>query len=85
MLVRNGELAFMSPQQQHEFNFPYQIGSPDSMADMPTAAQRFAVEVQLGDTLIAATDGLFDNVYPDEVAALVSGTIYLAKVASEAE
>ena len=39
MVVRNGELLFMSPQQQHEFNFPYQIGSPDSMADTPHAAQ----------------------------------------------
>ena len=39
MVVRAGELLFMSPQQQHEFNFPYQIGSPDSMADTPHAAQ----------------------------------------------
>lgn len=39
MVVRGGELVFMSPQQQHEFNFPYQIGSPDSMADTPHAAQ----------------------------------------------
>ena len=39
MVVRSGELVFMSPQQQHEFNFPYQIGSADSMADTPHAAQ----------------------------------------------
>ena len=26
MVVRDGELHFLSPQQQHEFNFPYQIG-----------------------------------------------------------
>jgi protein phosphatase PTC7 len=26
MVVRAGRLAFMSPQQQHEFNFPYQVG-----------------------------------------------------------
>ena len=35
MVIRDGELVFMSPQQQHEFNFPYQIGSPDSMSDTP--------------------------------------------------
>jgi protein phosphatase PTC7 len=35
MVIRDGELMFMSPQQQHEFNFPYQIGSPDSMSDTP--------------------------------------------------
>lgn len=72
MVVRDGELAFMSPQQQHEFNFPYQIGSSDSMADSPGAAQRFTLDVEPGDIVVAATDGVFDNVYPDEAAALVS-------------
>lgn len=70
-LVREGIVEFVSPQQQHEFNFPYQIGSPDSMSDMPSSAHKLAVEVQKGDTIILATDGLFDNVYPDEAAALV--------------
>lgn len=45
-MIRDGELLFMSPQQQHEFNFPYQIGSPDSMSDTPAVAQRFSVEVR---------------------------------------
>ena len=72
MVVRDGELAFMSPQQQHEFNFPYQLGSIDSMADMPSAAQRFAIDVQIGDIVVAATDGVFDNIYPDEAAAMVT-------------
>jgi protein phosphatase PTC7 len=72
LVVRQGELAFMSPQQQHEFNFPYQLGSADSMADMPSAAQRFSIEVEIGDIVVAATDGVFDNVYPDEAAAMVS-------------
>lgn len=71
MVVRNGVVEFISPQQQHDFNFPFQIGSPDSMSDSPTSAERHAVDVQPGDVLIVATDGLFDNVYPDEVAALV--------------
>ncbi len=39
MVVRRGGLHFMSPQQQHEFNFPYQIGSSDAMGDSPAAAQ----------------------------------------------
>lgn len=74
MVVRDGELVFMSPQQQHEFNFPYQIGSPDSMADTPQSAQRFSVDVHEGDILVAATDGVFDNVYPDEAAQLISAS-----------
>ena len=72
LIVRNGMLLFMSPQQQHEFNFPYQLGSADSMADSPSAAQKFSMAIEQGDIVVAATDGLFDNVYPDEAAALVS-------------
>ncbi|EFN54672.1 hypothetical protein CHLNCDRAFT_24539 [Chlorella variabilis] len=74
MVIRDGELVFMSPQQQHEFNFPYQIGSADSMSDTPQVARRFSVEVRQGDIVVAATDGLFDNVYPDEAASLVSAS-----------
>lgn len=74
MVVRSGELMFMSPQQQHEFNFPYQIGSPDSMSDTPQVAQRFSIDVRQGDIVVAATDGLFDNVYPDEAASLVAAS-----------
>lgn len=35
-------------------------------------AQRFSVEVRPGDIVVVATDGLFDNVYPDEAASLVA-------------
>jgi hypothetical protein len=45
MVVRGGEVAFLSPQQQHEFNFPFQLGSPDAMGDAPGAAARFVVPV----------------------------------------
>ena len=40
----------------------------------PQVAQRFSLDVREGDILVVATDGLFDNVYPDEAAALVSAT-----------
>jgi len=66
------EFGYMSPQQQHEFNFPYQIGSADSMSDSPSAAQRFTIDVHPGDIVILATDGLFDNVYPEEAANIVA-------------
>ena len=72
LVVRKGELEFMSPQQQHEFNFPYQLGSADSMADMPSAAQRFSINLEVGDIVVAATDGVFDNIYPDEAAAMAT-------------
>lgn len=34
----------------------------------------FLAQVRPGDIVVAATDGLFDNVYPDEAASLVSAS-----------
>lgn len=38
LLVRDGVAFFQCPQQQHNFNFPFQLGSADSMSDQPQAA-----------------------------------------------
>jgi hypothetical protein len=38
VLVRDGAATFQCPQQQHNFNFPFQLGSADSMSDQPQAA-----------------------------------------------
>jgi protein phosphatase PTC7 len=39
LIVRNGEVVFQSPQQQHHFNFPYQLGYSGSVQDSPDRAQ----------------------------------------------
>jgi len=41
------QVVFHSPSQQHGFNFPFQIGSFDSMSDSPSASQRFSVPVEV--------------------------------------
>lgn len=71
-VVRGGATAFQSPQQQHNFNFPYQLGSAESMSDQPQAAMRFEMEVAPGDIVIVGSDGLWDNVFAEEAAAIVS-------------
>jgi protein phosphatase PTC7 len=71
-VVRGGQTAFQSPQQQHNFNFPYQLGSAESMSDQPQAAMRFEMEVAPGDTVVVGSDGLWDNVFAEEAAAIVS-------------
>ncbi len=38
LVVRSGKLLFQCPQQQHRFNFPYQLGSLGSMSDKPQQA-----------------------------------------------
>ncbi|GBF96905.1 phosphatase 2C-like [Raphidocelis subcapitata] len=72
-VVRDGAAAFQSPQQQHNFNFPYQLGSADGGAsDHPQSAMRFELTVRPGDILILGSDGLWDNVFAEEAATVVS-------------
>ncbi|KAI5588599.1 hypothetical protein POPTR_005G125700v4 [Populus trichocarpa] len=70
MVVRDGCTIFRSPVQQHGFNFTYQLESGNG-GDLPSSGQVFTVPVAPGDVIIAGTDGLFDNLYNNEVAAVV--------------
>ncbi|KAF5829895.1 phosphatase 2C-like domain-containing protein [Dunaliella salina] len=87
MIIRDGQVVFHSPSQQHGFNFPFQIGSFDSMSDSPTASQKFSVPVQLGDVIVLGTDGLWDNCFDEEITAVIKycvgqqGSMSMDKVA----
>ncbi|GAV90581.1 SpoIIE domain-containing protein [Cephalotus follicularis] len=70
MVVRDGCTIFRSPVQQHDFNFTYQLES-GSNGDLPSSGQVFTVPVAPGDVIIAGTDGLFDNLYNNEITAVV--------------
>ncbi|XP_022769225.1 probable protein phosphatase 2C 55 isoform X2 [Durio zibethinus] len=70
MVVRDGCTIFRSPVQQHDFNFTYQLES-GSNGDLPSSGEVFAVPVAPGDAVIAGTDGLFDNLYNNEITAVV--------------
>ncbi|KAK1268004.1 putative protein phosphatase 2C 55 [Acorus gramineus] len=70
VVVRQGSTVFRSPVQQHDFNFTYQLESGNA-SDLPSSAQVFTVPVTSGDVIIAGTDGLFDNLYNNEVTAVV--------------
>eukprot|EP00842_Homolaphlyctis_polyrhiza_P006903 jgi/Hompol1/801/HPOL_005446-RA len=70
MIVRDTKtLVFTNSEQQHSFNFPYQLGTPDpnTPPDKPSDAQSFEITVQEEDTIILASDGLYDNVYDSEI------------------
>lgn len=73
LIIRNEDVIFQSPHQQHSFNFPYQLGKQevDAANESPARAQTFAVQLQPDDIIITGTDGLFDNVFAEESAALV--------------
>lgn len=70
MVVRGAEIVFRTKEQQHSFNFPYQIGT--GSADKPEHSQRLAVEVQPGDLIIVGTDGLWDNLFDDDIMEVIA-------------
>ncbi|KAK8685980.1 hypothetical protein V6N13_125008 [Hibiscus sabdariffa] len=70
IVVRDGSTAFHSPVQQHGFNFTYQLESGDG-GDLPSSGQVFRIPVLPGDVIVAGTDGLFDNLYNNEITAAV--------------
>lgn len=70
MVVRDGCTIFQSPVQQHGFNFTYQLESGNT-GDLPSSGQVFTIPAAPGDVIVAGTDGLFDNLYNNEVTAVV--------------
>ncbi|KAE8715689.1 putative protein phosphatase 2C 80 [Hibiscus syriacus] len=71
IVVRDGSTVFHSPVQQHGFNFTYQLDSGTN-GDLPSSGQVFRIPVLPGDVIVAGTDGLFDNLYNNEVTAVVA-------------
>ncbi|RDX83666.1 putative protein phosphatase 2C 55, partial [Mucuna pruriens] len=70
MVIRNGCTIFRSPVQQHDFNFTYQLECGNN-GDLPSSGQVFTIPVAPGDVIVAGTDGLFDNLYNNEITAVV--------------
>lgn len=70
LVIRDGSTVFRSHSQQYEFNFPYQLGS-DTACEPPSSGEILKCSVQAGDVIVAGTDGLFDNLYNNEIVSIV--------------
>ncbi|CAM0877130.1 unnamed protein product [Alopecurus aequalis] len=70
IVIRDGHTVLKSPSQQHDFNFTYQLESGGG-SDLPSSADVFHYPVAHGDVIVAGTDGLFDNLYNNEIKAVV--------------
>ncbi|KAI7905854.1 phosphatase 2C-like domain-containing protein [Cokeromyces recurvatus] len=68
-VIRYNDYIFRSEEQQHSFNFPYQLGT--ASPDRPKDAQSFTVAIEKGDIVIMGSDGLFDNLFDKEILAIV--------------
>ncbi|KAI8467711.1 MAG: hypothetical protein J3K34DRAFT_460248 [Monoraphidium minutum] len=73
-VIRNGEIVLATQPQQHDFNLPFQLSHPRLFpeTDIADSADRYVLEVEDGDIVIAASDGLFDNMWDDQLLQVVS-------------
>lgn len=64
---------FISPDEISEILLEYE--NLDFCQDAPESAQLYQTTIQEGDLLILATDGLFDNLFLDEIMKIIKITI----------
>eukprot|EP00184_Porphyridium_aerugineum_P003186 CAMPEP_0184695454 /NCGR_PEP_ID=MMETSP0313-20130426/3072_1 /TAXON_ID=2792 /ORGANISM="Porphyridium aerugineum, Strain SAG 1380-2" /LENGTH=423 /DNA_ID=CAMNT_0027153905 /DNA_START=211 /DNA_END=1482 /DNA_ORIENTATION=- len=62
VIVRENNVVYRSPEQQHYFNCPYQIGTDTGWSAVCDSYQ-FSQELKHGDLIVLGTDGLFDNLF----------------------
>ncbi|KAG9318474.1 phosphatase 2C-like domain-containing protein [Chiua virens] len=78
-IIRSSSVIYREPVQTHYFNCPLQLtkypqnlGFDKHYLDPPSAAAQYETKLRHGDIVIAYTDGLSDNVFPAELAAICS-------------
>eukprot|EP00118_Oscarella_pearsei_P001991 m.9148 g.9148 ORF g.9148 m.9148 type:complete len:287 (+) comp21128_c0_seq2:91-951(+) len=77
VVVRNHTLVLSSEAQMHTFNYPYQLsilpeGKSTENSLSSAAADTRAFQLEIGDVVIVATDGLFNNLYNDQILSHAS-------------
>ncbi|KAG9293926.1 hypothetical protein G9A89_019264 [Geosiphon pyriformis] len=65
-IIRHNDIIFRNEEQQHSFNYPYQLGIGPAF-DLPTDAQTFTVKIKCGDVVIMGSDGVFDNLFDEDI------------------
>ena len=68
-VYRNGNCIFRTKEQQHSFNFPFQLGS--KKLNSPVDAQIFSLKLLPNDVVILASDGLFDNLFDEKIIKII--------------
>ncbi|KAI8554892.1 hypothetical protein RHMOL_Rhmol05G0132100 [Rhododendron molle] len=72
IVIRNGAVYEKSSPRSYELNFPYQIASGDDPSEL---VEVYKIDLDDGDVIVTATDGLFDNLYDGEIASIVSKSL----------
>ena len=66
VIVRESEVLFHSPSRQYKFNHPFQCGTNYKA---PWHADKYLHQLQHGDIIILASDGLWDNLSDSQILA----------------
>lgn len=67
-------VVYRSPFQEHEYNMPYQLGEESD--DTPSKAELVEFKLSPGhDIIVLGTDGLFDNVFDEEIVDTIERII----------
>ncbi|KAJ3673760.1 hypothetical protein LUZ60_005752 [Juncus effusus] len=72
IIIRDGKVYEKSNPMVYGFNFPLQIERGE---DPSKLIQNYEIELKEGDVIVTASDGLFDNLYEDEIADVVSKSL----------
>lgn len=83
VVLREGKEVFSTSDQQHEFNYPYQVGY-DQLKDLDLA-EKFKYDLLEGDIVLLASDGLWDNVYKKHIESIVRKHVTRPEDAREME
>ncbi|XP_010521990.1 PREDICTED: probable protein phosphatase 2C 26 [Tarenaya hassleriana] len=70
-VIREGQTIFSTTPQEHYFDCPYQLSSEESGQTYLDASFN-VVEVTKGDVIVMGSDGLFDNIFDDEIVSVVT-------------
>ncbi|GAB4813840.1 hypothetical protein N2152v2_000886 [Parachlorella kessleri] len=77
VIRRGAGIVFKAETQEHQFNMPFQMASLKFLpgSDHPDQARQYEVAVQDGDVVVLGSDGLFDNLWEDDLVALVQARL----------
>jgi protein phosphatase PTC7 len=89
-------IIFRTIEQQHYFNAPFQLmyigheyrkknpkSSEGLIVDHPRQALQGEIDVQVNDLVVLGTDGLFDNLFDDEIVSVLKEYVNLDEISKE--
>ncbi|GET03875.1 protein serine/threonine phosphatase 2C [Rhizophagus clarus] len=71
-VIRYNDFIFRNEEQQYSFNYPYQLGT-GSIVTPKNDSQQFTIKIQQGDIIVMGSDGIFDNLFEEDIIDEIKG------------